>query len=72
MVGTDSLQVYPRFTLGSYALEGGIETVPVLIGAFGIPQIIQVLKEQQKPPKATKLDKIVPSEIFIFKYWSYS
>ncbi len=61
MIGTDSLQVYPRFTLGYYPLEGGIETVPVLIGAFGIPQIIQVLKEQQQPPKATKLDKIIPS-----------
>jgi len=61
MVGCDTLQVYPRYTLGFHALEGGVEVVPVLIGAFGIPQIIQSLGENQKPPKATKLDKIIPS-----------
>jgi len=61
MVGCDELQIYPRFAFGSNNLEAGVEVVPVLIGAFGIPQIIQVLKEQQRPPKAAKLDKIIPS-----------
>jgi putative tricarboxylic transport membrane protein len=36
-VGRDTLQSYPRFTLGFSQLEGGVEVVPVLIGAFGIP-----------------------------------
>ena len=32
MIGRDSLQFYPRFTLGFSQIEGGIEVVPVLIG----------------------------------------
>jgi putative tricarboxylic transport membrane protein len=59
-VGRDQLQFYPRFTFGIPELDGGIEVVPVLIGAFGIPQIIEVLKTQIQIAKAKKLDKIMP------------
>ncbi len=61
MVGRDQLQTYPRFTFGITSLESGIETVPVLIGAFGIPQIIQVLKDKTEVPKSNKLEKVLPS-----------
>ncbi|MDJ0623604.1 MAG: tripartite tricarboxylate transporter permease [Desulfocapsaceae bacterium] len=59
-VGRDQLQFYPRFTFGISELDSGIEVVPVLIGAFGIPQIIEVLKTQVQIGKAKKLQKIVP------------
>lgn len=61
MVGRDSLQVYPRYTFGITNLESGIEVVPVLIGAFGIPQIIQVLKDKQNTAEPTRLEKVLPS-----------
>lgn len=61
MVGRDSLQVYPRYTFGITDLESGIEIVPVLIGAFGIPQIIQVLKDRAITAEPTKLDRVLPS-----------
>lgn len=61
MVGRDSLQVYPRYTFGITDLESGIEIVPVLIGAFGIPQIIQVLKDRTITAEPTKLDRVLPS-----------
>jgi putative tricarboxylic transport membrane protein len=61
VVGRDGLQFYPRFTLGWPALEGGIEVIPVLIGAFGIPQLIQVLKDRVKTAEAQKLERIRPS-----------
>jgi putative tricarboxylic transport membrane protein len=61
MIGRDPLQVYPRFTMGLMQLDGGVEVVPVLIGAFGIPQIIQVLKDRQVTAEPAKLDKVIPS-----------
>ena len=61
VVGRDGLQFYPRFTLGISQLDGGIEVVPVLIGAFGIPQIIQVLKDKFQTAEAQKLEKVLPS-----------
>lgn len=59
-VGRDQLQFYPRFTLGFPELESGIEVVPVLIGAFGIPQIIQVLKDRFQIGETQKLQRIIP------------
>lgn len=60
VVGRDGLQFYPRFTFGFPQLEGGLEVVPVLIGAFGIPQIIQVLKDRFVPKEAQKFQRILP------------
>ena len=59
-VGRDMLQFYPRFTFGIPELDSGVEVVPVLIGAFGIPQIIQVLKERFQIGEAQKIQKILP------------
>ncbi len=59
-IGRDQLQFYPRFTYGIPDLESGIEVVPVLIGAFGIPQIIGVLKDKFQIGKTQKLQRIIP------------
>jgi putative tricarboxylic transport membrane protein len=59
-LGRDQLQFYPRFTFGISELDAGIEVVPVLIGAFGIPQIIQVLKDRVVCGDVKKFQKIVP------------
>ncbi|MBC8438710.1 MAG: tripartite tricarboxylate transporter permease [Deltaproteobacteria bacterium] len=59
-IGRDQLQFYPRFTYGFAELESGIEVVPVLIGAFGIPQIIGVLKDKVHIGKAKELQRILP------------
>ena len=59
-VGRDMLQFYPRFTFGIPELDSGIEVVPVLIGAFGIPQIIQVLKERFQIGETQKFQRILP------------
>ena len=59
-IGRDSLQFFPRYTMGFMELESGIEVVPVLIGAFGIPQIIQVLKDKVATAEAKKFKRIVP------------
>lgn len=59
-VGRDTLQFFPRFTFGIPELDSGIEVVPVLIGAFGIPQIISVLRNPTDMSNAKKLQRIVP------------
>lgn len=59
-IGRDQLQFFPRFTFGVPELDSGIEVVPVLIGAFGIPQIIEVLRAKTQLPKVKKLQRIIP------------
>lgn len=59
-IGRDQLQFYPRYTFDIPALDGGIEVVPVLIGAFGIPQIIKVLRDRLSMGKPADVGRIVP------------
>lgn len=59
-IGRDHLQFYPRFTFGMPELDGGIEVVPVLIGAFGIPQIIHVLRSRLTLGQPKEVKRIIP------------
>ncbi len=51
-IGRDALQFFPRYTFDVPELDSGLEIVPVLIGAFGIPQVIRALTNTHhvKPP----------------------
>lgn len=61
-IGQDHIQMYPRFTFGMHDLDNGIDVVPVLIGAFGIPQIMMVLESKLKlgNMNAAKLGRLLP------------
>ena len=60
-IGRDKLQTYPRFTFELSELDSGLDLVPVLIGAFGIPQIIQTLRDDFKYGEMADVGKILPS-----------
>ena len=59
-MGRDKLQFFPRYTFGFPEMDMGIEIVPVLIGAFGIPQIIQTLRGSSCVAEAKKFHRILP------------
>jgi putative tricarboxylic transport membrane protein len=59
-IGRDRLQFFPRFTFGFSELDSGLDVVPVLIGAFGIPQIISVLKDRMNMGEAKKFQRVLP------------
>ena len=66
-VGRDHLQFYPRFTFGMSELDSGLEVVPVLIGAFAIPQIIRVLRDDLALGKPKEFKRILPEFGTIWK-----
>ncbi|HEX6142746.1 MAG TPA: tripartite tricarboxylate transporter permease [Geminicoccaceae bacterium] len=47
-IGIETIQGYQRFTFGIPELAGGIDVVPVILGAFAIPQILRVLRDMEK------------------------
>jgi putative tricarboxylic transport membrane protein len=59
-VGRDKLMFYPRYTFDLSVLDSGIEVVPVLIGAFAIPQIIKTLREQAPLGALQDIGRVVP------------
>lgn len=46
-VGLDEITNFPRFTMGSINLITGIPWVPMMIGTFGVPQIIKLISKSR-------------------------
>ncbi|MCK0209729.1 tripartite tricarboxylate transporter permease [Starkeya koreensis] len=67
-VGIETIQGYSRFTFGVPELAGGIEFVPVILGAFAIPQIIRGLRDSDgRLERSTLLSKVWPDFKFLGK-----
>lgn len=65
-VGIESIQGYNRFTFGVPELMGGIEFVPVILGAFAIPQIVRGIRDlNSKNTETMKISRIWPDLKFI-------
>lgn len=61
MVGIDPVQGLPRFTFGSAHLLDGISIVPVLVGVFGLGELLHVSATSITRPKAPRLRELVPT-----------
>ena len=46
-IGIETIVGYQRFTFGIPELAGGIDVVPVILGAFALPQIFRVLRDKE-------------------------
>lgn len=62
-VGMDPLHGHQRFTFGVPELIGGINPIPVILGGFAIPQIIQSLASPKNPFSAptASLSRVRPN-----------
>src|SRR6056297_2576174 len=72
-VGLDPIMGMPRFTFGVVALQSGISFLPVMIGLFAIPQIIEglILGTNIIPNVQTKVTGVFRSINQVFKYMRY-
>jgi putative tricarboxylic transport membrane protein len=59
-VGHDGIHAYPRFTLGRVDLQGGFALIPVLVGAYGVSEILTVLRRSERVVVQTRLDRVLP------------
>jgi putative tricarboxylic transport membrane protein len=63
-VGTDLITATQRFTFGILELSDGIGIVPVVMGLFGIPEILSNLEKPSREVKVfeTKTSQLLPSK----------
>jgi putative tricarboxylic transport membrane protein len=61
MVGLDPLLSEPRYTFGWSYLLSGFQVVPVLMGAFAVPQIIEGLRVMQMGNMVQLQGRILPN-----------
>lgn len=59
-IGLDKIHGVPRFTFGSMLLEDGISYVPILIGLFGLTEILRVLPQKSPAAIPAEVGRIVP------------
>ncbi|NLN15919.1 MAG: C4-dicarboxylate ABC transporter permease [Firmicutes bacterium] len=61
-IGVDLATGYPRFLMGMPNLLSGVEFVPILIGLFGLSEVLeQVYSGSYKKTPTQKLQRILPS-----------
>lgn len=59
-VGLESIHAIPRFTFGSFAVYDGISYVAVLIGLFGLAEILRTLPAKDMPTIPSRVGRILP------------
>jgi len=67
-VGLDAIHGVPRYTFGNMLLEDGISYVPVLIGLFGLTEILRVLPQKSPYAIPAKVGRVVPPFRTLVKY----
>ncbi len=64
MIGQDIVTGRPRFTFGVFQLQGGIDFLPMVVGLFGISEVlINVGTPENKQILSTKIKQIWPSSL---------
>ena len=60
LIGLDEIHAVPRFTFGSFNLYDGVSYVAVLIGLFGLAEILRTLPSKNAPTIPSAVGRIVP------------
>ncbi len=67
-VGIEAIHGVPRFTFGTFALFDGISYVAVLIGLFGLAEILRTLPAKDMPTIPSKVGRVFPPFRLLAKY----
>lgn len=67
-VGLDLIHGVPRYTFGVDILEDGISYIPVLIGLFGLTEILRVLPQKVPYSIPAEVGRVVPPFSTLWKY----
>jgi len=59
-VGLDPTHGFPRFTFGTPELTGGIKPIPVILGAFAVPQVIRAFQQPATAGEARPITRLLP------------
>ena len=68
MIGMEGLHGYRRFTFGMSPLGGGIDLIPAMVGAFGLAEILVVMKRKVSAQIFDASDRVVPRIKDVWKY----
>jgi putative tricarboxylic transport membrane protein len=68
-VGQEPNHAYPRFAFGNADLAGGLGLLPVLVGVFGVAEVLQSMRGPAAKAVMSKLDSTLPRPRDVARYW---
>jgi len=70
MIGQEGLYMTDRFTFGFTEMQGGINLIPAMVGAFGFSEVIAVMhaRRAEVVKSTTKLKDVIPDFRDVVKY----
>ncbi len=69
MVGIDPITGYQRMTFGVPDLLGGIQFIPVLIGLFGLAEVLRIAAEPDERTPPVNVGRVLPRLSDFTRYW---
>ncbi len=70
MVGQEGLYMTNRFTFGYTEMQGGINLIPAMVGAFGFSEVISVMynRRAEVVKSSAALRDVIPKFVDVIKY----
>jgi len=59
MIGQEGIHAVPRFSYGNTDLSGGIGLLPAMVGAFGVAEILTVMRQNNYEVVRGKVDSVL-------------
>lgn len=69
LAGMDEIHAYPRYAFGIPDLLDGVSFIPVMIGMFGIPEIVHVMSRLTHPTEIPVIRRVIPNVGEIYTHW---
>jgi len=68
-IGQETNHAYPRFAFGNSDLAGGLGLLPVLVGVFGVSEVLNAMRGPAVRAVSAKVDSVIPRIRDVTQYW---
>ncbi len=68
-IGQETNHAYARFAFGNADLAGGLGLLPVLVGVFGVAEVLSAMRGPAVKAVSSKIDSVIPRIRDVTQYW---
>ena len=68
-IGQETNHAYARFAFGDPDLAGGLGLLPVLVGVFGVAEVLSAMRGPAVKAVSSKIDSVIPRIRDVTQYW---
>ena len=69
LVGQENIAGYARFTSGFDQMRGGFSLIPVLVGLYGMAEVLAVMRERSLVELAKQVGRVLPRFREVMSHW---